>query len=76
MFEFGRYKESGFGRETHKIMMLDHHQKTKNIVVSYSNKALGFFETGRTAPAKSDAAIIKIKPSRGGGPSSCIPPSS
>jgi aldehyde dehydrogenase len=42
MFEFGRYKESGFGRETHK-MMLDHHQETKNIVVSYPNKALGFF---------------------------------
>jgi aldehyde dehydrogenase len=35
-------KESGFGRETHK-MMLDHYQQTKNLLVSYSNKALGFF---------------------------------
>jgi aldehyde dehydrogenase len=39
---FGGYKESGFGRETHK-MMLDHYQQTKNLLVSYSNKALGFF---------------------------------
>src|SRR6266700_2243421 len=39
---FGGYKESGFGRETHK-MMLDHYQETKNILVSYSPKALGFF---------------------------------
>ena len=39
---FGGYKESGFGRETHK-MMLDHYQETKNLLVSYSNKALGFF---------------------------------
>ncbi len=31
-----------FGRETHK-MMLDHYQNTKNILVSYSTKALGFF---------------------------------
>jgi aldehyde dehydrogenase len=39
---FGGYKQSGFGRETHK-MMLDHYQQTKNVLVSYSNKALGFF---------------------------------
>ena len=39
---FGGYKESGIGRETHK-MMLDHYQQTKNILVSYSTKALGFF---------------------------------
>jgi aldehyde dehydrogenase len=39
---FGGYKESGFGRETHK-MMLDHYQQTKNLLVSYSSKALGFF---------------------------------
>ena len=39
---FGGYKQSGIGRETHK-MMLDHYQQTKNILVSYSNKALGFF---------------------------------
>ncbi|MCW2317570.1 aldehyde dehydrogenase [Rhodoblastus acidophilus] len=39
---FGGYKESGIGRETHK-MMLDHYQQTKNILVSYSPKALGFF---------------------------------
>jgi len=39
---FGGYKQSGIGRETHK-MMLDHYQQTKNVLVSYSNKALGFF---------------------------------
>jgi aldehyde dehydrogenase len=39
---FGGYKESGFGRETHK-MILDHYQQTKNLLVSYSQKPLGFF---------------------------------
>jgi aldehyde dehydrogenase len=39
---FGGYKKSGMGRETHK-MMLDHYQQTKNVLVSYSTKALGFF---------------------------------
>ncbi|GAB2941214.1 aldehyde dehydrogenase [Aquaspirillum soli] len=39
---FGGYKESGIGRETHK-MMLDHYQQTKNLLVSYSPKPLGFF---------------------------------
>ena len=39
---FGGYKQSGIGRETHK-MMLDHYQQTKNMLVSYSPNALGFF---------------------------------
>jgi aldehyde dehydrogenase len=39
---FGGYKQSGIGRETHK-MMLDHYQQTKNLLVSYSPKPLGFF---------------------------------
>jgi len=39
---FGGYKQSGIGRENHK-MMLGHYQKTKNLLVSYSPKALGFF---------------------------------
>jgi aldehyde dehydrogenase len=39
---FGGYKQSGIGRETHK-MMLDHYQQTKNLLVSYSEQALGFF---------------------------------
>lgn len=39
---FGGYKESGIGRETHK-MMLDHYQQTKNLLVSYSEEKLGFF---------------------------------
>ena len=39
---FGGYKQSGVGRENHK-MMLDHYQQTKNMLVSYSTKALGFF---------------------------------
>ncbi len=39
---FGGYKQSGFGRETHK-MMLEHYQQTKNLLVSYSPNKLGFF---------------------------------
>ncbi|EDY67152.2 NAD-dependent aldehyde dehydrogenase [Streptomyces pristinaespiralis ATCC 25486] len=39
---FGGYKKSGIGRENHK-MMLDHYQQTKNLLVSYSAKKLGFF---------------------------------
>jgi aldehyde dehydrogenase len=39
---FGGYKQSGIGRETHK-MMLGHYQQTKNLLVSYSPKKLGFF---------------------------------
>ncbi|MEU8139747.1 aldehyde dehydrogenase, partial [Streptodolium elevatio] len=39
---FGGYKASGIGRETHR-MMLDHYQQTKNLLVSYSPKKLGFF---------------------------------
>jgi len=39
---FGGYKQSGIGRETHK-MMLDHYQQTKNLLVSYSPNKLGFF---------------------------------
>ncbi|ANI80333.1 acetaldehyde dehydrogenase ExaC [Sphingobium sp. EP60837] len=39
---FGGYKESGFGRENHKVM-LDHYQQTKNLLVSYAEQKLGFF---------------------------------
>ena len=39
---FGGYKMSGFGRETHK-MMLSHYRQTKNMLISYSKEKLGFF---------------------------------
>jgi aldehyde dehydrogenase len=39
---FGGYKQSGFGRETHKLA-LEHYQQTKNLLISYSPNALGFF---------------------------------
>ena len=39
---FGGYKQSGIGRENH-LMMLDHYQQTKNLLVSYATKAQGFF---------------------------------
>jgi aldehyde dehydrogenase len=39
---FGGYKKSGFGRETHK-MMLGHFRQTKNMLISYNKKKLGFF---------------------------------
>jgi len=39
---FGGYKKSGIGRENHK-MMLSHYRQTKNMLISYDKKALGFF---------------------------------
>ena len=39
---FGGYKQSGIGRENHS-MMLNHYQQTKNMLVSYNPKAMGFF---------------------------------
>jgi aldehyde dehydrogenase len=39
---FGGYKQSGIGRENHK-MILDHYQQTKNQLISYSPNAMGFF---------------------------------
>ena len=39
---FGGYKNSGIGRETHK-MMLNHYQQKKNVLVSYAESPDGFF---------------------------------
>jgi len=39
---FGGYKKSGIGRETHK-MMLNHYRHTKNVLMSFDKKAMGFF---------------------------------
>jgi aldehyde dehydrogenase len=39
---FGGYKQSGIGRETHK-MMLEHYRQTKNLLISYDKKPMGFF---------------------------------
>jgi aldehyde dehydrogenase len=39
---FGGYKHSGIGRENHR-MMLDHYRQTKNLLVSYDPKPMGFF---------------------------------
>lgn len=39
---FGGYKQSGVGRETH-LMMLNHYQQTKNLLVSYNPNKMGFF---------------------------------
>ncbi len=39
---FGGYKQSGIGRENHR-MMLDHYQQTKNLLVSYDPEPMGFF---------------------------------
>jgi aldehyde dehydrogenase len=39
---FGGYKKSGYGRENH-LMMLDHYQQTKNLLVSYSEEPTGLF---------------------------------
>lgn len=39
---FGGYKKSGFGRETHK-MMLNHYRQNKNMLISFNKNKLGFF---------------------------------
>ena len=39
---FGGYKESGIGRETHKIM-LEHYTQTKNIMINLSEEPSGFY---------------------------------
>jgi len=39
---FGGYKQSGIGRENHKLM-LDYYRQTKNMLISYSKQKLGFF---------------------------------
>ena len=39
---FGGYKQSGIGRENH-LMMLNHYQQTKNLLVSYADQATGLF---------------------------------
>jgi len=39
---FGGYKKSGIGRETHK-MMLEHYRHTKNVLMSFDKKPMGFF---------------------------------
>ena len=39
---FGGYKQSGIGRENHK-MMLDHYRQSKNMLISYNKNKLGFF---------------------------------
>jgi aldehyde dehydrogenase len=39
---FGGYKQSGIGRETHK-MMLEHYQQTKNMLISYDQNPTGLF---------------------------------
>ncbi len=39
---FGGYKNSGIGRENHR-MMLDHYQQTKNVLISHAEKPMGFF---------------------------------
>src|SRR5690242_7516376 len=56
---FGAYNQSGIGRENHK-MMLDHYQQTKNLLVSYGNKAQGFFYT----PAEREEVREKCSRSR------------
>ena len=40
---FGGYKQSGIGRETHKVM-LEHYSQTKNIMINISEKTLGLYE--------------------------------
>ncbi len=39
---FGGYKQSGIGRENHK-MMLAHYRQEKNMLISYNKNKLGFF---------------------------------
>ena len=63
---FGGYKQSGFGRETHK-MILDHYQQTKNLLVSYSPNAIGLLLTSRLGAAPKGAAAESGVRRSGGG---------
>ena len=40
---FGGYKQSGIGRETHKVI-LEHYTQMKNIIVNLSDKPSGFYD--------------------------------
>ena len=53
---FGGYKQSGIGRETHK-MMLDHYQQTKNLLVSYSPEGPGLLLDRNQARPGRDQAV-------------------
>ena len=60
---FGGYKQSGIGRENHK-MMLNHYQQTKNLLVSYSPKSWASSDpataaaASRPPPARSKASAV------------------
>ncbi|MDO5732603.1 MAG: aldehyde dehydrogenase family protein [Eubacteriales bacterium] len=41
---FGGYKQSGIGRETHK-MILDSYMQTKNLMIDMTGKASGFYDS-------------------------------
>jgi len=75
---FGGYKQSGIGRETHK-MMLDHYQQTKNMLVSYSPKKAGLLlrlrqPGGRLAPRTpaTGGRLAPRTPATGGRLAPCI----
>src|SRR5699024_9005893 len=55
---FGGYKQSGIGRE-HHLMMLDHYQQTKDLLVSYAEGAQGFFSP---PPVTAPAAPAGVRP--------------
>jgi len=40
---FGGYKQSGIGRETHKVI-LEHYTQMKNIIINLSDKPSGFYD--------------------------------
>ena len=58
---FGGYKQSGIGRETHK-MMLDHYQQTKNLLVSYYAQGDGVLLMRRSAPWSARASSTPRRP--------------
>ncbi|AXU21127.1 aldehyde dehydrogenase (plasmid) [Novosphingobium sp. THN1] len=62
---FGGYKQSGIGRETHK-MMLDHYQQTKNLLVSYSPRSSASSESGGN-DTRTNAGVIAGGRRRGRG---------
>ena len=58
---FGGYKQSGIGRENHK-MMLDHYQQTKNLLVSYSRQGPRILLIRDQRPLTSTLFTIGMKP--------------
>ena len=58
---FGGYKESGIGRETHKVM-LEHYTQMKNIMINLSEEPTGFYPAPDRLNANHPFPFLKNAP--------------